>query len=292
MDFYDAHPQGEEWAHSHIKIGAFFPPHRLLAKIVLHNLWATARRSELVLKRARFLYALVMRMPFCLYKNILQIMLKTRDAYATGLPFACLVMKICLRFVTDIAETEPKVRVQDALGSQTLMKSNAHLWFEGQGEAPQPSPVQGDLHAASSSSQTAPPPSSYDAGFAQMMDILGALQREVRTISVRVEQCQIDIKECLKHHHPHNDDEDWVLWSLLFFFRCLFKLLFLGYFWENLLLFMFLDIFIFITVVFLYSVYPLSSWDKKEEYFYFWTRIVFLNRSSDFCPKMAKMGVC
>jgi len=83
------------------------------------------------LKRARFLYALVMRMPFCLCKHIMHTMLEMRDEHLTGLPFACLVTKICLYFVTDIPDTEPKVRVQDLLGSQTLMKSNAQLRFEG-----------------------------------------------------------------------------------------------------------------------------------------------------------------
>jgi hypothetical protein len=42
----------------------------------------------------------------------------------------------------------------------------------------------------------------------------------------------------------------------------------------------------------LYSVYPLSFWDKKGEYFLFWTRNVFSNWSSVFCSKMAKWGVC
>jgi hypothetical protein len=101
MDFFDAHPQGDERAHSHIKIGAFSPPHRLLAKIVLHNLWPTARRSELVLKMDRFLYALVIRMSFCLCKHIMHTMLEMRDDHSTGLPFACLVTKICLRSMTD-----------------------------------------------------------------------------------------------------------------------------------------------------------------------------------------------
>jgi hypothetical protein len=105
----------------------------------------------------------------------------------------------------NIAETEPKATVQDPLGSQTLMKSNAQLRFEGQGKAPQPPPVQGDQHAATSSSQTTPPPPSYDACCAQMMDALHTPQREVSPINVRVEQCQIDINECLKHHHPHNE---------------------------------------------------------------------------------------
>lgn len=47
-DFFHAHQQGNERAHAHIKIGAFSPAHRLLAKIVLHNIWPTFRRSEVV----------------------------------------------------------------------------------------------------------------------------------------------------------------------------------------------------------------------------------------------------
>lgn len=129
-DYFDAHPQGDERAHAHIKIGAFSPPHQLLAKIVLHNLLPTARRSELVLKRAQFLYALSMRMPFCLCKHTLKHMLEMRDDHSTGLPFACLVMKLCLQFVTGIS-SKPGMRVQDPLRTQTLMKSNAQLRHEG-----------------------------------------------------------------------------------------------------------------------------------------------------------------
>jgi len=82
----------------------------------LHNLWSTVRRSELVLKRSQFLYAFVMRMPFCLYKYILNTLLEMRDDHATGLPFACLFTKICLQVVTDIS-TELIMKIQDPLGS-------------------------------------------------------------------------------------------------------------------------------------------------------------------------------
>jgi len=109
-DYFDAHPQGDERAHAHIKINAFSAPHRLLAKIVLHNPWPTARRIELVLKRAHFLYALVIRTPFCLCRSILNIMLEMRDDHSIGLPFVCLVTKICLQSVTDIS-AEPRMRV-------------------------------------------------------------------------------------------------------------------------------------------------------------------------------------
>jgi hypothetical protein len=109
-DFFDAHSHGDEGAHAHIKIDCFSPMHRLLAKIVLHNLWPIAHRSELVLKRSHLLYALVMRMSFCSCKHILNIMLDIRYDHSTSLPFVCLVMKICLQSVTNIS-VEPRMKV-------------------------------------------------------------------------------------------------------------------------------------------------------------------------------------
>jgi len=95
-EFFISVPQGEEQAHTNIRIGAFSPLHRLLTKIVQHNLRPTVRRSELILKRAQFLYAIVMRFLFCLCKHILNIMLESRDEHTTWLPFTCLVTKIIL----------------------------------------------------------------------------------------------------------------------------------------------------------------------------------------------------
>jgi hypothetical protein len=131
-------------------------------------------------------------MSFCVCKHIMHTMLELRDDHSTGLPFTCLVTKICLQVVQDVA-AKPRMKVQDPLRSHTLMKSNAQLWHEGQGEAPQPPPVQLELPTGASSSQTAPPPPSYKAGFAQVMSALSSIQREVNSISVRVEQYQIDI---------------------------------------------------------------------------------------------------
>jgi hypothetical protein len=139
-EYFHAHPQGNERAHAFIKISAFFPPHRLLTKIVLHNLWPLAYRSELLLKRVLFLFALCMRMPFYLCKHIINLMLVMRDEHSTRLPFACLITRLIIQSVIDIS-AEPVMRIQDLLGSQTLMKSNAQLRFKGQDEGPQPPPV-------------------------------------------------------------------------------------------------------------------------------------------------------
>jgi hypothetical protein len=207
-DFFGTRPQREDKSHSQINIGAFAPIHRFLAKIMVTNIWPQARRSELTLKKATLLYAIVMQTPFCLCKYILHTMLEVRDEKNTSLSFGCLITQICLQVVPDISDSEPRSWIPDPLGIQTLMKSNAQLWHEAQGAVPQPPP---DLPtaAASSSSQVVPPSIDIEAAFAQLMTSMSALQREVNLIRKCVEQSQIDIKECLKYHHPKlNDDDD------------------------------------------------------------------------------------
>jgi hypothetical protein len=54
-EFFHLAPQGEGRQTS-IKIGALGPAHRMLAKIVQHNLWPVTRRSDLILKKAQFAY--------------------------------------------------------------------------------------------------------------------------------------------------------------------------------------------------------------------------------------------
>jgi hypothetical protein len=74
--FFDPQHRAQDKVSHYIMIGIFSSPHRLLAKIVQHNLWPTTRRSELVYKRARFLNALVLLVPFYLCKHIVLTMLE------------------------------------------------------------------------------------------------------------------------------------------------------------------------------------------------------------------------
>jgi hypothetical protein len=89
-EFFHIVSQGEKRATS-IKIGALTAPHRMLAKIVQHNLWPVVRPSDLILKRAQFVFAICLRLPFCLWKHILGIILEACDEGHTGLPFGCLL---------------------------------------------------------------------------------------------------------------------------------------------------------------------------------------------------------
>jgi hypothetical protein len=156
--------------------------HRFLAKVVVTNLWPQARRSEHTLKKATLLYAIVMRTNFCLCKHILHTMLEVRDEKNTSLSFGCLITQICLQYVTDISDSEPRSRIPDPLGIQTLMKSNVQLRHKGQGDVPQPPPILVTPSAVASSSQAVPPSFDIEAAFAQLMSSMAALQWEVNLI--------------------------------------------------------------------------------------------------------------
>jgi hypothetical protein len=115
----------------------------MLAKIVQHNLWPVLMRSDLILKGAQFVHAISLRLPFCLSKHILGIILEARDEGNTGLPFGCLLTQIILQSGINIAG-EPKMKIQDPISKQTLMKSNAQLWRDDQDDdvsLPPPIPV-------------------------------------------------------------------------------------------------------------------------------------------------------
>jgi hypothetical protein len=212
-EFFHVVPQGEDRATT-IRIGSFSPLHRMLAKIVQHNPCPTICRSDLIQKRAQFLYAIIMRLPFCLCKHILNITLEARDENTTRLPFGRLITQIIMQSGINISE-EPKMKIQDPLGNQTLMKSNAQLRHEGQDEAPQPPPIHVEMPTVASSSQTTPQPPQSDTILTQNLASLESLhggmssmQRVVHSINLHVEQYQLDIQECLQHHHPTSDDKD------------------------------------------------------------------------------------
>jgi hypothetical protein len=166
-DFFHVVPQNEERSSS-IRIGALSPAHRMLAKIIQHNLWPIVRRSDLILKRVQFVYGVCLHLPLCLCKHILGIIIEAKDESNTGLPFSCLLTQIILQSGFTIAR-EPKVKIQDLISKQTLMKSNAQLRREDQDDAPQPPPIHVMVLDIGSSSQTAPPPPQQDASYAQIL---------------------------------------------------------------------------------------------------------------------------
>jgi hypothetical protein len=192
----------------------------MLAKIVQHNLWPVARRSDLILKRAQFVYVVHLRLPFCLCKHILGVMLEARDESNTGLPFGCLITQIILQSGINV-NGEPRMKIQQPLSKQTLMKSNAQLRRDDSDDD-MPAAMHVAFPDVVSSSHTVPP-SEPEANYSLIMEALAAiqggmttmqqsissLQLEVWSINKRVEQTHLDLLECLRVHHPgSSDDED------------------------------------------------------------------------------------
>jgi hypothetical protein len=125
---------------------------------------------------------------------------------------------------------EPKMKIQDPQSKQTLMKSNAQLRRDEQDDdVPPPPHIPVDIPDVASSSQTILPPqpdvsysqimealvaiqgamSSMQLSMSSMQQSISAMQQEVHSINLCVEQNQIDLRECLKFHHPSSsDDED------------------------------------------------------------------------------------
>jgi hypothetical protein len=130
----------------------------MLAKIVQHNLWPVIRRSDLILKMTQFVYAIHLRLPFCLCKHILGIILEAHDESNTDLPFGCLLTQIILQSGISIIG-EPKMKIQDPLSKQTLMKSNAQLCRDDpvDDEVPLPPPIPVGIICVASSLTASPP---------------------------------------------------------------------------------------------------------------------------------------
>jgi hypothetical protein len=109
-----------------------------------------------------------------LCKHILGVILETRDEGNTGLPFGYLLTQIILQSGISIAG-KPKMKIQDPISKQTLMKSNAQLRRDDQDDdVPPPPPILVGIPDVASSSQTVPP-SQQDASYSQIMEALAAI---------------------------------------------------------------------------------------------------------------------
>jgi hypothetical protein len=146
-----------------------------LAKIVQYNLWPVVKCSDLILKKAQFVYAIHLCLPFCLCKHIMRVMLEARDEGNTGLPFGCLLTQIILQSSINITG-EPKMKIQQPINKQTLMKSNAQLRRDdSDDEVPIPAAMPVGFPDMASSSQTVPP-SEPEVNYSQILEALAVIQ--------------------------------------------------------------------------------------------------------------------
>jgi hypothetical protein len=80
-----------------------------------------------------------------------------------------------LQFGIDVVG-EPKMKIEDPLSKQTLMKSNAQLRRDDQDDDLPPPPIHVEMPGIASPSQIARPPQQQDAGYAEILATLASLQ--------------------------------------------------------------------------------------------------------------------
>jgi len=139
---------------------------------------------------AQFVYAIHLRLPFCLCKHILGVILEACDESNTGLPFGCLLTQIILQSNISIAG-KLKMKIHNPIGKQTLMKSNAQLWRDDSDDDAPAAMLVGFPDMASSS-QTIPP-SEPDVNYSQIMEALAAIQGGMSTMQLSMSSMQQSI---------------------------------------------------------------------------------------------------
>jgi hypothetical protein len=101
-------------------------------------------------------------------------MMEMLEEHQMGLPYGCLVTRICMRFLKDILASELDVKPKRAFGKHIVMKSNAQLQRHMDPEEQvDPAPP---AHPEPSSASSSQGPSYGDAVLSALEHITGQLQ--------------------------------------------------------------------------------------------------------------------
>jgi hypothetical protein len=126
-------------------------------------------------------------LPFYLSNHILGVILEALDESNTSLPFGFLLTQIILQSGISIAG-EPKMKIQNPISKQTLLKSNVQLErYDSDDDVPAAMPV--GFPDMASSSQTVPP-SKPEVNYSQIMGALAAIQGGMSTMQLSMPSMQ------------------------------------------------------------------------------------------------------
>jgi hypothetical protein len=119
-------------------------------------------------------------------------MLEARDEGNAGLPFGCLLTQIILQSGVNVTG-EPKMKIQQPISKQTLMKSNAQLRRDDSNdEVPIAATMPVGFPDMASSSQTVPP-TEPEVNYSQIMEALAAIQGGMSSMQVTMSSMQQEI---------------------------------------------------------------------------------------------------
>jgi hypothetical protein len=130
-------------------------------------------------------------------------MTDARDEGNAGLPFGYLITQIILQLGVDVTG-EPKMKIQQPISKQTLMKSNAQLrWDDSDDDVPIVAAMPVGFPKMASSSQTVPP-SEPEVNYSQIMEALAAILGGMSNMQVSMSSMQQTITSMQLEVHSIN----------------------------------------------------------------------------------------
>ncbi|XP_062175022.1 uncharacterized protein LOC133880148 isoform X4 [Alnus glutinosa] len=148
------HPHFEyEWEKNQNKIPISYLPNqnRLLALIVMQNIWPISCNSYVPLDHAQLIYAIINHISFCLCKHMVMTMIKAHQDNTIALPFGGLITKILQAKLSSIPPTELVMFSEEDFGKALVMKFNDQL--QQVHAVDEPAPLAPPAPSASSSSR-------------------------------------------------------------------------------------------------------------------------------------------
>lgn len=122
----------KHWHHTMnvIPLGNLFHLVKLLARIVMSNLFPIDHHSDLGVARARFIYALLMDVQVDFASIAISLMKAMFFESSVSLLYGSLISRIISKFVK-IPEIEPTVKPLDPFYQATVRRSNAQMRVRG-----------------------------------------------------------------------------------------------------------------------------------------------------------------
>lgn len=215
------------------------PGMKLLARIVLQNLWPSNHQTEMDLDKAKFMFAMIDGVPIDFCSHAIFVMIDTFHDKVTSLPFAGLITKIAKHKKVSISTSEPCQTPLGFLNKSTVQKSLAQIsqrpnrFIAPDAEELHPGTVvDGDTGDASSSTSSVPVFALMEQFSAvlqrldhlgqKMTDMdqhvsnmrehfgqqLGQLQTDYAADHNRLVQIELDVKTVLQRLIPEEEQDD------------------------------------------------------------------------------------
>ncbi|KAG7979914.1 hypothetical protein I3843_05G154800 [Carya illinoinensis] len=156
------------------------PQYRLLAKIVLTNLWPISRHTEISLERAYFMYALATGVSIDFPRHVIDIIHRSHVEKELNLPFGSLITKLAMIAKVPLRANEPTMKLPRPISALTVVKSSAVITKK---------------HPPTTESASSPPEPSIPTS--QLLEQISLLSQKMDNFTAKWEASQSKLEQQL-----------------------------------------------------------------------------------------------